>query len=127
MSSTTTRARKLRQLQTDAEVRLWRYLRSRQVGGHKFRRQRPIGPYIADFICLECDLVIEIDGGQHAESRRYDDKRTRFIEVRGFKVLRFWNDEMLQRTEAVLTVIYEALSTAAPHPHPNPLPKGERE
>lgn len=115
-------ARNLRQLATDAEHRLWQRLRNRQVCGAKFRRQHPVPPYIVDFVCLEKKLVIETDGGQHIEQQTYDEKRTTFLEARGFQVLRFWNNEILTQTEDVLDVIFRALNET---PHPDPLPKGK--
>ncbi|HHJ17769.1 MAG TPA: endonuclease domain-containing protein [Gammaproteobacteria bacterium] len=120
----TPRARHLRNRGSDAEQRLWQRLRNRQVCGAKFRRQHPIPPYIVDFVCLEKRLVIEADGGQHLEQQGHDEKRTAFLETQGYRVLRFWNDEILRQTEEVLEVIFRALNET---PHPNPLPKGERE
>jgi very-short-patch-repair endonuclease/TusA-related sulfurtransferase len=119
----TERARALRRDQTDAERRLWRRLRDRQIEGAKFRRQHPVGPFIADFCCPERGLVIEVDGGQHAERAEADDRRTAFLVRHGYRVLRFWSNEVLQQMDAVLTRIAEALG----HPHPNPLPGRERE
>jgi very-short-patch-repair endonuclease len=98
-------ARSLRQEQTDAETRLWQLLRDRRFGGRKFRRQHPIPPYIVDFYCSEAHLVVEVDGGQHADSRQYDEKRTHFLEQKGSRVLRFWNHEVLNSTEAVCQAI----------------------
>jgi len=119
-------AREMRQAPTDAEQRLWHFLRDRQLGGYKFRRQHPIDRYIADLICIEARLIVELDGGQHAEieQQQKDEERTRFFESRGFRVLRFWNDEVLTHTEDVLAAILDAIEDA---PHPNPLPAGERE
>lgn len=96
------RARALRSSQTDAERKLWYHLRAHRFLGMKFKRQHPIGSYIADFACLEHRLVIELDGGQHAENATYDESRTRYMEAQGLRVLRFWNDEVLVQTEAVL-------------------------
>jgi adenine-specific DNA-methyltransferase len=110
-----TKARQLRKNQTDAEKLLWSRLRRRQVGNNKFRRQHAIGPYIVDFVCLSGKLIIELDGGQHAEQAAYDERRTAFLESEGFKVLRFWNTEVLMETEAVLEVIYKELVTRTPH------------
>ena len=106
------RARKLRREATDAEKLLWRKLRARQVCGAKFRRQVPIGPYIVDFVCFEHRLIVEIDGGQHNEprGRAYDIQRTRWLESQGFRVLRFWNNEVLGNLEGVLTRIVQALN-----------------
>lgn len=85
----TNRARHLRNNPTDAESILWGHLRLRQVGGYKFRRQRPIGPYFVDFVCLEKRVVIEVDGGQHYEQRSYDHRRDAWLKKEGFRVLRF--------------------------------------
>ncbi len=108
------RARTLRNQATDTERHLWRFLRDRQIGGHRFRRQVPIGSYIADFACIETKLVIELDGGQHQDSSQYDSHRDRQIEERGFRVLRFWDNQVWQETAAVLETILEALNS--PHP-----------
>jgi len=81
------------------------------VSGYKFRRQQPIGPYIADFVRLRCRLVIEADGGQHADAVGYDEKRTAWLEAQGFRMLRFWNNDILQRTEDVLESILRALES----------------
>lgn len=89
---------------TDAEQKLWRALRRCQVNGWRFRRQAPVGPYIADFLCFDPRLIIEVDGGQHAHSPS-DEKRTAFLNRKGFYVLRFWNHDVLQRTEGVLLEI----------------------
>ena len=103
------RARSLRTNATDAEQLLWHSLRKRQLGGYRFRRQQPIGPYIVDFLCFEQRLVIELDGGHHAESH-YDDERTSWLERKGFRVLRFWNSDVLGNMEGVSHAILEALS-----------------
>ena len=116
-------ARDLRRNSTDAERWLWKRLRNRQLLGHKFRRQVPIGPYIVDFICLELRLVIEVDGSQHRQQDDYDESRTQFLGTQGYRVLRYWNNEVLQQGEAVLESIVQAL--LAPHPSPQPLsPRG---
>ncbi|WP_404600978.1 endonuclease domain-containing protein [Dyella lipolytica] len=109
---------------TDAEHLLWRYLRNRQLLGWKFRRQHEIDRYIIDFVCTEAGLIVELDGGQHAERMASDADRTRRLEAMGYRVLRFWNNDVLTNSEAVLEVILEAVASAAPHP--SPLPKGER-
>lgn len=103
-------ARRLRCETSDAERALWLRLRDRRLGGLKFRRQTPIGPYIVDFVCLERELVVEIDGGQHMATaqRAKDEERTRWLETQGFMVLRFWNDEVLNQMEAVLERILRA-------------------
>jgi very-short-patch-repair endonuclease len=99
------RAQALRKNPTDAERNLWAHLRLRQLAGYKFRRQHPIGPYIVDFICIESMLIIEVDGGQHDESKCYDFKRDKWLEKKGFRVLRFWNNEVLTSIENVIEVI----------------------
>ena len=114
-------ARALRRNMTDAEKLLWRFLRDRQLGGYKFRRQHPIGPYVVDFVCLEKALVIEVDGGQHATNFDADVKRSDYLNERGLRVLRFWNNEVLKESESVLSVILSSLAEDNP-PHPNPLP-----
>lgn len=101
-------ARRLRRDATEAETWLWARLRSRQLEGHRFRRQAPIGPYIVDFCCFSQNLIVELDGGQHAESRA-DVLRTRWLQARGFRELRFWNHDVLANTEGVLETIREAL------------------
>ena len=119
----TERARALRRASTAAEAHLWRQLRGRSILGARFRRQRPIGPYIVDFYCPEHSLVIELDGGQHAQPEQaiYDEERTAYLDGCGLKVLRFTNDEALRKTDAVLAAILRAV-----HPHPSPLPDRER-
>ncbi len=109
------RSRSLRQDQTDAEGLLWLHLRNKQLDGYKFRRQQPIGPYIADFACLSRNLLIELDGGQHVEGRAYDEKRDAFLQEQGYRVLRFWNHEVFQNCIGVLERIYEVLISAPPH------------
>jgi len=112
-------ARRLRRDMTDAERRLWSFLRNRALSGLKFRRQQPVGPYIVDFICPEAGIVIELDGGQHARSRT-DAARTALLQALGYRVLRFWNNDVLTRTAVVLDVIH---AVAVAGPHPNPLPQ----
>ena len=114
---TQARARELRGNLTDAERRLWRYLRRRFLSNHRFRRQVPIGPYIADFACLTAALIVEVDGGQHDAQRTYDEKRDAHLRSRGFRVLRFWANEVLAQTEAVVEAIRRELeSPSAPIP-----------
>jgi len=103
------RARTLRKTLTDAERRLWIRLQRRQVEGCKFRRQAPIGPYIVDFLCLSHRLVIEVDGSQHAWHASADAARTAWLESQGFAVLRFWNNQVLDETDAVVAAIGDAL------------------
>jgi very-short-patch-repair endonuclease len=98
-------ARELRHTATAAERLLWKHLRLRNIEGYKFRRQYPIGEFVADFACLEAMLVIEVDGGQHADSEEYDLRRTKTIEAQGFRVLRFWNNEVLGNIDGVLQSI----------------------
>lgn len=108
------RARKLRCEQTAAEMLLWRQLRDRRLAGEKFRRQHPIDPYIVDFVCLSRRLIIELDGGQHAERRKaYDLKRDNFLRSRGFGILRFWNNDVFDNLEGVLGRIQRELETMA--------------
>jgi very-short-patch-repair endonuclease len=104
---------------TDAEQHLWRSLRRRQFNGFKFRRQHPFGDYIIDFVCLERMLVIEIDGGQHAANEQADKLRTKKLAAAGFRILRFWNHEVLGDIEAVCQAIWNALTTPSP-PCPSP-------
>ncbi|MFH1140789.1 MAG: endonuclease domain-containing protein [Chloroflexota bacterium] len=103
------RARHLRANLTDAERKLWSHLRLRQIEGHKFRRQRPIGPYIVDFVCLERRLVIEVDGSQHMQRASLDARRDAWLASVGFKVLRFWDNQVLNEMAAVTETIAEAL------------------
>jgi very-short-patch-repair endonuclease len=112
--STVERARELRKNMTDAERLLWSRLRRRQVHGLRFRRQHPIGPFIADFACTQAGLIIELDGGQHVQARDKDAARTRWLKQSGYHVLRFWNHDVLTQIGAVLQVI--AAATQAPPP-----------
>ena len=127
---TTDRARQLRSAQTDAEQRLWAALRDRRLEGFKFRRQRKIGPYIGDFVCVEYNLIVEADGGQHAENPK-DDLRTAWLEQHGWTVIRFWNNDILANLDGVLSAILEALAKQALTLPPLrggslPLPRGGR-
>ena len=113
-------ARELRRRQTDAERILWHHLRNRTLMGCKFRRQHPIGPYVVDFACVDAKLVVELDGSQHSAPSG-DEVRTSFLCRQGYRVLRFWNNDALTQTEAILAVVHDALSVAGcPHPHPSP-------
>ena len=115
----TPRARKLRSNSTEAEKYLWYVLRLKNLGV-KFRRQAVIGLYIVDFVCFERKLIIEIDGGQHAYSQR-DEVRDEWFSGQGFKILRFWNDEVFRNWDGVMEKIVERLNS----PLPNPPHKGE--
>ena len=105
-------ARQLRINQTDAETVLWNRIRSRQIDGRKFARQVPISGYICDFVCRELKLIVEIDGGQHNESAA-DAVRDRGLTEQGYKVVRFWNNDVLGNIEGVLTVLQGELSDRA--------------
>ncbi len=116
-------ARKLRKQSTDAERKLWRHLRAHRMAGYKFKRQVVIEPYIVDFACLEARLIVEADGGQHLEQVEDDLKRSEFLESLGYKVLRFWNDEILCSIDIVLERIHGYL-IEAPSPQPSPGGRG---
>jgi very-short-patch-repair endonuclease len=107
-------AKELRYAATDAERHLWYFLRRRNLSGFRFRRQVPIGPYVVDFLCLEASLVIELDGGQHAEAQDYDRRRDDVLRARGLRVLRFWDNHVLQQTDAVLEVVLRELKMPPP-------------
>ena len=115
--------RNLRNNMTDAERRLWYYLSGRQMAGHKFRRQHPFMDYVLDFVCLEMGLVVEVDGSQHQNCEK-DKVRDRRLSGAGFRVLRFWNNQVMQETEAVVEVIWaavrERLRTTPSPPQPFP-------
>lgn len=106
------RARALRHQLTDAERKLWSILRQRQLDGLKFRRQVPIGPYIADFVCLERRLIIEVDGGQHAIATDDDAARTDWLRAQDFRVIRFWNNDVLGKLDGVRAAICDAIGTS---------------
>lgn len=101
-------AARLRRERTDAEDAFWQAVRNRQIDDYKFRFQHSLGPYVADFACLEGMLIVEIDGGQHSEEA--DAKRTAYIEALGFRVVRFWNNDVLTNLEGVITVVQAALA-----------------
>jgi very-short-patch-repair endonuclease len=105
-------ARQLRQTQPDAESLMWALLRDRRLAGFKFRRQHPVEPYVLDFYCHKVKFAVELDGGQHNTdvARRYDEERTLFLTRQGIRVLRFWNHDVLQDTDAVLEAIHNALT-----------------
>ena len=104
-----TPARDLRRNATDAEIRLWKALRDRRLADYKFRRQHPIGPFIADFACIQHRLIIEADGGQHDANAAADATRTAWLAQRRWRVLRFWNNEILFDTDVVIETILAAL------------------
>ncbi len=116
-NQTLTNARRLRRNMTDAERLLWQRLRRNALGVH-FRRQAPIGPYIADFVCFDRRLVVELDGGHHAEPTQaaHDAERTAFLEREGFRVLRFWNNDAMANPNGVLQTIWQALGRPEPPP-----------
>jgi very-short-patch-repair endonuclease len=121
-------ARSLRKKSTDAERLLWKYLRAKQVAGLKFRRQEPIGNYIVDFVCFESRVAVEVDGGQHSEER--DAKRVNWLQSQGFRVIRFWNHEVLANIEGVLEMIrrngLHQLKSASPSPLPSHQGRGDK-
>ena len=102
-------ARKLRRSSTNVERKLWHRIRDKQVEGFRFRRQRPVGRFIVDFICLDARLIVELDGGQHAENVAHDKKRSAFLESLGYRVLRFWNNEVIENMDGVLERLREVL------------------
>jgi very-short-patch-repair endonuclease len=112
-------AKALRSNQTDAEQRLWYHLRAHRFMDLKFKRQKPIGRYIVDFVCMERRLIIELDGGQHSEQVANDEQRDTWLRSQGYTVMRFWNNEVMQQLEGVLEQINLALS-------PNPSPASGR-
>jgi very-short-patch-repair endonuclease len=122
--------RRLRNQATDAERRLWQHLRGKQLDGCRFRRQHPFDVFILDFACLERKVVVELDGGQHADSAAYDARRTGFLERAGFLILRFWNNEVFDNIEGVVELIIATLvartatTKTTPSP-PNPPLEGE--
>ncbi len=105
-------ARGMRRSPVKCEKLFWRLVRARQLGGFKFKRQVPIGSYIADFVCLERKIIVELDGDKHVERQAYDRERDAFLKAAGFRVLRFWNTELLESSEGVLEVVLSALETA---------------
>ena len=123
-SELTPLAKNLREQSTDTEQRLWRHLRTKHIGGFKFRRQQPIGPYIVDFVCFEKKIIVELDGGQHSlpAEMQNDSRRHHWFEVQGYEVLRFWDNEVLTNIQGVLEVIG---ANCLNHPPLNPLPSRE--
>lgn len=118
-------AKTLRRNLTDAEQKLWYHLRAHRFMGRKFKRQKPLGRYVVDFICIEEKLIIELDGGQHAENVEYDHERDSWLRGEGYVVLRFWNNELMNEMEGVLerirlTLSNEAVSAETLSPGPSP-------
>lgn len=121
-------AKGLRKSATEAEQRLWNYLKAKQLEGLKFRRQEQIGRFIVDFVCYETGIVVEVDGGQHSNEKLKDKERTDWLNSQGFIVLRFWNNEVFTNIEGVLEAIrMQCVRQHNRPPLPNPLPQGERE
>jgi len=118
----TLRSRELRNNATVPERKLWQHIRNRQLSGVRFNRQVPIGPFICDFVARTPKLILELDGGQHAVRTIEDERRTRFLEGRGYRVLRFWNNDVLENVDGVAAVIQAALKDT-----PSPSPSHERE
>ena len=113
-------AKHLRRNMTDAEKLLWRHLRGHRLAGQKFRRQQPLGPYVVDFVHFGARLIVEADGGQHDTSVK-DAQRDEWLKGQGFRVLRFWNNEILLNTDDVLAVIFEVVGdSCSPSPQPSP-------
>jgi very-short-patch-repair endonuclease len=122
ISKLRTRAKTMRSQPTDAEHRLWQILRAKRFAGYKFRKQVPLDFYIVDFVCFARRLIVELDGGQHADSIT-DIHRDAYLKAQGFRVLRIWNDELFTNEEGVMTSILNALQMP---PLPNPSPaRGE--
>jgi very-short-patch-repair endonuclease len=129
-------AKRLRHEMTDAERVLWREVRAHRFASFKFKRQEPLGLYVVDFVCYQAKLIVELDGGHHAEQQEPDAERTRWLESRGFRVVRFWNNDVLTNIAGVMQEIEKELNTTSP-PLPGPLtgysglrqgiPPGERE
>ena len=117
-------ARRLRREATDVERRFWLAVRDRRLDGFKFRRQATVGPFVADFLCVERRLIVKLDGGQHGDEA--DRRRQAWLEAQGYTVLRFWNNDVLENWEGVLEVVLStltALPAAYVGPSPNPLPQ----
>jgi very-short-patch-repair endonuclease len=112
------KARVLRRTQTEAEQRLWNLLRNRSVAGLKFVRQFPIEPFVVDFVCRDLMLVIEVDGRQHLDDDEYDARRTRYLNARGYSVLRFWNNEVLQQLDGVYRLVTAIARSESLDPSP---------
>lgn len=114
----TMRSRELRLNATDAERKLWAQLSARKIAGVRFNRQFPIGPFICDFVSRSAKLVIEVDGGQQAVDVAKDEARTAYLEAQGYRVIRFWNNDVLERIDGVVSEIERVLVTSPPPTHP---------
>ena len=114
MADPRTHARDLRKQQTRVEARLWAALRDRRLGGWKWKRQVPLGPFIADFVCAEQMLIVEMDGGQHSDAVAYDARRTAYLEGLGYRVLRFWNAVLIEDSDVVCDTILRACGGERP-------------
>ena len=110
-------AKRMRRESTDAERKLWSILRAKRIGGWKFKRQQQLDRYIVDFVCFKARLIVEADGSQHAENVA-DETRTSYLEGQGFRVLRYWNYDILTNPDGVATAILAALETPLPNPSP---------
>ena len=119
-------ARNLRRSQTNAERKLWSLFRDRRLDGFKFRRQHPVGPFVVDFCFTEAKVIVELDGGHHALTHYSDTARSGYLAGQSYRVLRFWNNEVLGNASGVLERIVEALIRDRQRPSPCPLPRGER-
>jgi len=108
------RSRQLRREPTEAESRLWSYLRLKNLDGARFRRQHTIEGFIVDFCCTKKRLIVEVDGSQHADNVAYDEERTRVLQRQGFRVLRFWNGDVMHNIDGVLETIFQALFGSIP-------------
>ena len=117
----THKARQLRSHLTDAELRLWHRLRGKQLG-IAFRRQYTVGPYITDFACTSLGLIIELDGGQHADAKDFDARRDAYLQAKGYKVLRFWNNEVMDNLDAVLRVLWREIEASSQQHSPSQPP-----
>ncbi|WP_266170563.1 endonuclease domain-containing protein [Dyella subtropica] len=120
------RARDLHNNSTDAERHLWRFLQREQIAKYKFRRQYPLAGYIVDFVCISARLIVELDGGQHLDAQAYDAERTTKLGRLGYRVRRFWNDDVLLRTDEVLEEIWRELERLSQGPTPSQPPPASK-
>lgn len=117
-------SKNLKSEMTEAEKLLWSKIRRKQLNGVKFCRQKIVGNYIVDFLSFEKRLIIELDGGQHASQTEYDSVRTKYLEEQGFTVIRFWNNEVLQRTDDIMNILWELTYSEVSSPQPSPASGG---